>query len=147
MGKRLHVQKKHVIEYADSEFFNWKHEDFYHTMQELGCCISDSGGDDFYGDSIEITVDTFQRAIKIVQSLIESYADSVIVGPKDGLKAHEMETADFAGYVAQLYNLLDENGEYKVEDVQNCLPALLDNMQYMYDKADKNDGWIHLDWF
>ena len=36
MGYRLHVAKKYVVEYADTEAFNWKIFEFHNLLSACG---------------------------------------------------------------------------------------------------------------
>jgi hypothetical protein len=53
MGYRLHVHKKHVIEYGKDDF-NWRHDEINSLLHDTcSCCFND---EDFFENSTEIEV-------------------------------------------------------------------------------------------
>ena len=73
MGKRVHVAKKYVVEYGNTEAFNWKHDAFFDLLCELGgepqwvCGDSDEPSDFF-----ECPKQDYHDAVENLQIHIES---------------------------------------------------------------------------
>ena len=50
MGCRACLVTKYVVEYSDSQSFNWLGEELYNLLEDIGVAVSTTGGDgDYYG--------------------------------------------------------------------------------------------------
>ena len=65
MGYRLHVAKKYVVEYADTEAFNWKIHEFHNLLS--ACGVQYTGETDDY--SFEVTKEDWEKMIEKISSL------------------------------------------------------------------------------
>ena len=72
MGKRLHVAKTYVVEYGNTEAFNWKHEQFYDLLLALGGEPNWVGNEDEPTDNFECTVDDFNDAVQNLEVYISN---------------------------------------------------------------------------
>ena len=65
MGYRLHVAKKYIVEYADTEAFNWKIHEFHNLLSAGGAQYT--GETDDY--SFEVTKEDWEMMIDKISSL------------------------------------------------------------------------------
>ena len=65
MGYRLHVAKKYIVEYADTEAFNWKILEFHNLLSACGAQYT--GETDDY--SFEVTKEDWEMMIDKISSL------------------------------------------------------------------------------
>lgn len=65
MGYRLHVAKKYIVEYADTEAFNWKILEFHNLLSACGAQYT--GETDDY--SFEVTKEDWEKMIDKISSL------------------------------------------------------------------------------
>ena len=116
MGYRLHVHKKHVIDYG-KEDFNWRNDTINnHLHDTCSCCFND---EDFFENSTEIEVlrndfkELYNEILtgtdeQIRERLLDTYCLS-----EDIVK--DLEEIGFA-YIATTFKEMDEeaedNGDY-----------------------------------
>ena len=142
MGKRLHVQKKHVIEYASAEFFNWKMEEFNGLMSSLD--VEVYGLDDYdYGDDIEIEREHLERAIGILKKMEQDESlDTVIWDNGEDYDDTEVECEEVRQRIISLYDI-----DPLKDDVKEYLTECISDLEYLRDNSDQDNAYIHLDWF
>lgn len=141
MGKRLHVQKKHVIEYADSEFFNWKMEEFNDLLSELDVQVY--GLDDYgYGDYIEISREHLERAIGILKKMEQDDSLETITWDNGDYDDTWVECEDVRQRIVSLYNI-----DPLKDDVKEYLAKCISDLEYLRDNSDQNNCYIHMNWF
>ena len=140
MGKRLHVHKKHVIEYAGIEAFNYTYNDFQCLLETLGCSTTPDSLD--YPDSFEVGEKEYERALNALKTIKEHpELTEITIEP---LNENESEIR------------LDVSKDI-MDDVDGCygdqktprekLVQLIKDMQDFYNAADKADGYLHFDAF
>lgn len=142
MGKRLHVQKKHVIEYADREFFNWKMEEFNDLLSELD--VEVYGLDDYgYGDDIEISREHLDRAIGILKKM-EQYdsLETITWDNGEDYDDTEVDCNDVRQRIISLYGI-----DTMKEDARDYLTKCIDDLEYLRDNSDQDNYYIHMNWF
>lgn len=142
MGKRLHVQKKHVIEYADREFFNWKMEEFNDLLSELD--VEVYGLDDYgYGDDIEICREHLERAIGILKKMeLDDSLEVVTWDNGEDYDDTEVECEDVRLRIISLYGINPLK-----DDVKKYLTECISDLEYLRDNSDQNNYYINMDWF
>jgi len=64
MGKRLHVAKTYVVEYGNTEAFNWNYDKFYDLMREL------DASPNYMCDDFEVTREGYEKAMKNLEQYI-----------------------------------------------------------------------------
>ena len=116
MGKRVHVAKKYVIEYGDTEAFNWCGDKFYDLLNLLGGEPHYVGGDsDEPSDMFECPVKDYEDALK---NLVVYISDPALLSESDDIRE-------------------------LLEELKVTADWLLQTMKSYYDEADKHDGWLH----
>lgn len=70
MGKRVHVARTYVVEYGNTEAFNWKHEQFYDLLLALGGEPNWVGNEDEPTDNFECTVSDYNDAVQNLEAYI-----------------------------------------------------------------------------
>lgn len=142
MGKRLHVQKKHVIEYASAEFFNWKMEEFNDLLSELDVHVY--GLDDYgYGDNIEISREHLERAIGILKKMeLDDSLETITRDNGEDYDDTEVECEDVRQCIVSLYNINPLK-----DDVKEYLTKCISDLEYLRDNSDQNNYYINMDWF
>lgn len=142
MGKRLHVQKKHVNEYADREFFNWKMEEFNDLMSELD--VEVYGLDDYgYGDDIEICRKHLERAIGILKKMeYDENIETITWDNGDDYDDTEVDCDEVRHFIISLYDINPMQ-----EDAQVYVTKLIDTLEYINENSDQNNSYIHMNWF
>ena len=132
MGKRLRVHKKHVIEYADREFFNWKFQEFQELLEGLGCDTSPCAYD--APDDWEVDKDDFERALDILKKA------------KNGAKVvHDADSDCDYDVEKKIMPLIHD--VYPNDLKEEALNKIVEDMQYLYDNADKETGYIYFSCF
>ena len=116
MGKRLHVAKTYVVEFGNTEAFNYSHDKFYDLLDALGGEPNYVCGDvDCPSDIFECTVEDYNDA---VQNLEVYISDPTLFKESDDIK----ECLDTLGMTAE--EVLKIMKSYQLE-------------------ADTRDGYLH----
>ena len=141
MGKRLHVQKKHVIEYADREFFNWKMEEFNDLLSELDVQVY--GLDDYgYGDDIEICREHLERAIGILKKMeLDENIQTITWDNGEDYDDTEVDCNEVRQRIISLYGI-----DPLKDDVKEYITKCISDLEYLRDNSDQNNYYIHMDW-
>lgn len=140
MGMRLHVHKKHVIEYADIEAFNYKYNDFQYLLDTLGCSTTPDVSD--FPDSFEVDEGEYKRALNALKTIKEhpELAEITIEPLNENESEVRLDVSE---------EIMDEvDGCYSDQKTpREKLDQLIEDMQGFYDAADKTDGYLHFDAF
>lgn len=147
MGKRLHVHKKHVIEYA-GDFFNWKFSEFQELLETL-CCDTTPHSSEF-PDDWEVTKKEYKRALDALKEAkngakevtfkpLNEYENECIFDVEDEILPllHKIYPDDI------VKNVLNEGFDLK----EKALNQIVEDMQYIYDNADENQEYIYFSCF
>lgn len=70
---RVHVQKKHIVEYGSTEAFNHTSDSFHYILDSLGC--SATGCDDEYAYSFEVDRLNFKAALDALKKGCSSWSN------------------------------------------------------------------------
>ena len=116
MGYRLHVHKKHVIEYGKDDF-NWRHDEINSLLHDTCSCTFND--EDFFENSTEIEV--LRKDFKELYSEILTGTDEQIrerlldAYSMNECTVKDLEEIGFA-YIATIFKEMDEeaeaNGDY-----------------------------------
>ena len=122
MGKRVHVAKRYEVEWGDNAAFNWKYQEFYKVLQELGAEVwaEDLEFDEMGGD-VEVPVEDYETAMESLQTFIQS---------------PDVFTQDYRENLTEAIGKSDTTPEEFLKD-----------MRKFYEIADKRDGYLHFSSF
>lgn len=117
MGKTLHVAKTYVVEWGNTEAFNWSFDKFYDLLKKLGAntCM---GSEDENVYDFEVDQESYETAMANLKQYIED---------PDKL-SDEVDADDIRKAIA---------------DLDKTAQEILDIMQEYYDEAHKADGYLH----
>ena len=119
MGKRLHVAKTYVVEYGNTEAFNWNHDKFYDLLYDLDASPNYNNGDsDCPSDDFEVTRSGYETAMKNMEQYISDPAK--LSGEVD---ADDIRQA--------------------IENLNMEPQEILDIMRGYYGEAHMADGYLH----
>lgn len=119
MGKRLHVAKTYVVEYGNTEAFNWKHEQFYELLCDLDASPNYMNGEsDCPSDDFEVTREGYETAMKNLEQYISDPTNL----------SDEVDADD----ISQAIEVLDLKPQ-----------EILDIMRDYYGEAYMADGYLH----
>lgn len=121
MGKRLHVAKTYVVEYGNTEAFNWDYDKFYDLLRELDASPNYMCGDydsDSTCDDFEVTREGYEKAMKNLEQYIS-----------DPTKLSDEVDADDIRQTVERLNMKPQE--------------ILDVMRDYYGEAHMADGYLH----
>lgn len=107
MGNRLHVCKKHIIEYGDTAYFNYQNEEFHQLMDALGIEYTGESID----DEFEIQREDFERGLwklKNIKSLSEREQEEI----EDAVRNLNLSFSDLIGILEKYLEESDPNNDY-----------------------------------
>lgn len=107
MGNRLHICKKHVIEYGETAYFNYQCEEFHQLMDSLE--VEYTGGS--FDDDFEIQKEDFERGLyklKNIQLLTEQ--EEI----EDAARNLNLSFSDLIGILEKYLEESDPNNDYMV---------------------------------
>lgn len=137
MGKRLHVHKKHVIEYADGQFFNWKFNEFQELLETLCCDTSPCASE--FPDDWEVSKEEYKRVLDALKEA-KNGAKEVTFKP-----LYDSESECVFGVEDEILPLLHDI--YPDDLEEEALNKIVEDMQYIYDNADENQEYIYFSCF
>lgn len=109
MGNRLHICKRHIIEYGDVEYFNWQNEEFHELMDALE--VNYTG--EYYDDEFEIQREDFERGLwklKNIHLLTEREQEEI----EDAARNLNLTFSDLIGILEKYLEESDPNNDYMV---------------------------------
>lgn len=109
MGNRLHICKKHVIEYGDAEYFNYQCEEFHQLMDALEVEYTEESFD----EDFEIQREDFERGLwklKNIQLLTEREQEEI----EDAARNLNLSFSDLIGILDKYLEESDPNNDYMV---------------------------------
>jgi hypothetical protein len=122
MGCRLHVHKKHVIEYGKDDF-NWRHDEINSLLHDTcSCCFND---EDFFENSTEIEV--------LRKDFKELYSE-ILVGTDEQIRERLLDTYS-----------MNECTEKGLEEIGFANIATI--FKEMDEEAEANSDYIYFSWF
>jgi hypothetical protein len=122
MGYRLHVHKKHVIEYGKDDF-NWRHDEINSLLHDTcSCCFND---EDFFENSTEIEV--------LRKDFKELYSE-ILVGTDEQIRERLLDTYS-----------MNECTEKGLEEIGFANIATI--FKEMDEEAEANSDYIYFSWF
>lgn len=122
MGYRLHVHKKHVIEYGKDDF-NWRHDEINSLLHDTcSCCFND---EDFFENSTEIEV--------LRKDFKELYSE-ILVGTDEQIRERLLDTYS-----------MNECTEKGLEEIG--FANIATTFKEMDEEAEDNDDYIYFSWF
>lgn len=107
MGNRLHIAKKHIIEYGDIAYFNWQNEEFHQLMDALEV---DYTGESF-DDEFTIQREDFESGLwklKNIKSLSEQEQEEI----EDAIRNLNLSSSDLIGILEKYLEESDPNNDY-----------------------------------
>lgn|GEM_PF-7101287 len=113
MGKRVHVVKQQE-KYGNSEYFNWKYNEFADLLGQLGCEAASM--DEYNMERFEVETDKFQRAINVLK--------------------------EYKGGKTSFDNDIDIDGIDAYLDELGGIDNVIEAMEAFYEQRDKDSGWI-----
>ena len=114
MGYRLHVHKKHIIEYGSGSFSN--RNDSINDLLAVTCCGNFNNDDVEFADEIELVRKDFKKLYsetlqgtddEVKKRLMEKYDMNVV-------EVNDLKEIGFK-YIADNFKAMDENSEEKGE--------------------------------
>lgn len=109
MGNRLHICKRHIIEYGDVEYFNYQNEEFHELMDALG--VEYTG--ESFDDDFEIQREDFERGLwklKNIHLLTEQEQEEI----EDAARNLNLTFSDLIGILEKYLEESDPNNDYMV---------------------------------
>jgi hypothetical protein len=113
MGKRVHVVKQQE-KYGNSEYFNWKYNEFADLLGQLGCEAASM--DEYNMERFEVETDKFQRAINVLK--------------------------EYKGGKTSFDNDIDIDGIDAYLDELGGIDNVIEAMEAFYEQRDKDSGWM-----
>lgn len=117
MRKRLHVAKTYVVEWGNTEAFNWSFDKFYDLLKNLGASTC-MGSEDENVYDFEVEQESYEAAMKNLKQYIEDPN-----GLSDEVDADNIRQA--------------------IKRLEMTAQEVLKIMQDYYDEAHKADGYLH----
>ena len=134
MGKRVHIAKKFVVEYADGDGFNWKSEEFKNLLNTLNVSVS---GED-YADDWEVQTAEYDKALEY----LKANRDAIFNYDSAEETDTEIYNEDVYDSIMALSNKeADDEDAYKTFCLR--LDEIVSDMEYFKKKRQKNDDYMH----
>ena len=121
MGKRLHVAKTYVVEWGNTEAFNWSFDKFYDLLNKLGASTC-MGSEDENVYDFEVEQESYETAMANLNQFIFNPNEL-----PDEVDADDIEQA--------------------IADLNMKPQEILKIMQDYYAEAHKADGYLHFSAF
>ena len=121
MSCTMHIQTKHVIEYADSGSFNYNQDSFHDLLDQLGVSYTTTNDE----------VPEYDRSFEIVRSELEE-AVVKLEALERGKAVKDIDRDDF---------------DYHLARARKTIPQLIKLYKWMISDSDPNHDMIYLDWF
>lgn len=123
MGMRVHVAKTYIVEYGNTEEFNYAHDKFFSMLESLDASPCDSGGNsDYPGEEFECSKGSYDKAVRNLTAYIKHPDKLSAEVDADNIKCH-------------------------LEELGMTAEELLDTMKSYRKEADTRDGYLHFSAF
>lgn len=109
MGNRLHIAKRHIIEYGETAYFNWQNDEFHQLMDALEVTYT---GEPF-DDDFEIQREDFEKGLwnlKNIHLLTEREQEEI----EDAARNLNLSFSDLIGVLEKYLEESDPNNDYMV---------------------------------
>lgn len=107
MGNRLHVAKKHTVEYGDAEYFNYQNEEFHDLMDALE--VEYTG--ESFDDEFEIQREDFERGLWKLKN-IRFLSEQEQEGIEDAVRNLNLSFSDLIGILEKYLEESDPSNDY-----------------------------------